>query len=388
MEQPQAAVKTIVGGGLMAEALKNQYGADVPRAIAAMVSAVYPAFNSTRFVTEVLDGYDALALMPRGKKIAQVLRDHLPPDYSRAMAILLDSLDQPHGRDPALSLGSFLYLPHTMFVAQYGLAHFELSMRAQHALTQRFTAEFSIRPFLEQHPEATLRQLAEWTSDPSPHVRRLVSEGTRPRLPWAPRLRQFQADPAPVLALLERLKDDPELYVRRSVANNLNDIGKDHPEVLTSTAQAWLKNASAERAWIVGHALRSAVKRGETGALKVLGFGQTAQVAVGRIRITPGKAVMGGAVNIAFEITSTHRQGQNVLVDLAVHYVKASGQTSAKVFKLKTLELAPGQTAALAKKLSLAEMTTRKHYPGVHRVDVILNGKAQTLGAFELVRPR
>jgi 3-methyladenine DNA glycosylase AlkC len=372
----------------MAEPLKNQYGADVPRAIAAMVSRVHPSFDGPAFVRDVLDGYDALELMPRGKKMAQALRHHLPDDYPRAMAILLDSLDQPHDRDPGLSLASFLYLPHTVFVAQYGLAHFALSMRAQHALTQRFTAEFSIRPFLEQHPEATLRQLKDWAADPSPQVRRLVSEGTRPRLPWAPRLRQFQADPAPVLALLELLKDDPELYVRRSVANNLNDIGKDHPEVLASTAQAWLKNAPAGRAWIVGHALRSAVKRGERGALTVLGFGTKAQVAVGDIQMTPVSAVMGGSVRIGFALTSTHSHGQRVLVDLAVHYVKASGQTSAKVFKLKALELAPGQTAVLAKTLSLKEMSTRKHYPGAHRVEVILNGEAHALGAFELLKGR
>ena len=370
----------------MAEPLKNQYGADVPHAIAAMVTAVHPAFNSARFVSDVLDGYDALELMPRGKKIAQALRQHLPDDYEQAVSILLDSLDQPHGRDPRLSLGAFLYMPHTMYVAQYGLAHFEVSMRAQHALTQRFTAEFSIRPFLEQHTEATLRQLTAWAADPSPHVRRLVSEGTRPRLPWAPRLRQFQADPAPVLALLDLLKDDPELYVRRSVANNLNDIGKDHPEVLADTAQAWLKDASAERAWIVGHALRFAVKRGDRSALQVLGFGKTAQVAVGGIQISPATPEMGGTVHMAFELTNTQAHTQSLLVDLAVHYVKANGQAKAKVFKLKTLELAPGQTARFAKKLSLTEMTTRTHYPGRHQVDVMLNGQALPLGCFELVR--
>ena len=384
MEQPQGNQ-----GGLnvMAEPLKNQYGADVPRAIAAMIAAVYPAFNSRPFVNEVLDGYDALALMPRGKKIAQTLRRHLPDDFARAVAILLDSLDQPHGRDPGQSMASFLYMPHTMFVADYGLAHFELSMQAQHALTQRFTAEFSIRPFIERHPEATLRQLTAWTADPSQHVRRLVSEGTRPRLPWAPRLRQFQADPTPVLALLERLKDDPELYVRRSVANNLNDIGKDHPEVLAETAQAWLKEASTERAWIVGHALRSAVKRGESAALKVLGFGEAAQLDVGNTEIQPGRPLMGGVVTISCEVTNTRSQTQSVLVDLAVYYVKANGQTSAKVFKLKKLTLAPGQSVRLAKKLSLAEMTTRKHYPGLHRVALVLNGQTQALGVFDLLKP-
>lgn len=368
----------------MAEPLTNQFGADVPHAIAAMIAAVHPSFNSLGFMRDALDGYDALALMPRGKKIAQALRVHLPQDYPQALAILLDSLHQPHGRDPGQSLAAFLYLPHTQFVAQYGLAHFAESMRAQHALTQCFTAEFSIRPFLEHHPEATLRQLTVWANDPSVHVRRLVSEGTRPRLPWAPRLRRFQADPTPVLTLLELLKDDPELYVRRSVANNLNDIGKDHPDVLTRTAQAWLQGASEQRAWIIGHALRSAVKRGESGALQVLGFGKAAQVSVANPRITPAMAVRGGAVHIAFEVTNTHTAAQSVLVDFCVHYVKANGQTRAKVFKLKTLELAPGQTVALAKKLSLAEMTTRKHYPGLHRVEVILNGQAQPLGAFDL----
>ncbi|MDI1243787.1 MAG: DNA alkylation repair protein [Rhodoferax sp.] len=372
----------------MAEPLKNQYGDDVPRAIAGMISKVHPSFNSLRFVRDALEGYDALELMPRGKKIAQALRRHLPDDYPQAMAILLDSLDQPHERDPGLSLASFLYLPHTMFVAQYGLAHFEVSMRAQHDLTQRFTAEFSIRPFLEQHTQATLRQLNIWATDPSPHVRRLVSEGTRPRLPWAPRLRQFQVNPGPVLALLELLKDDPELYVRRSVANNLNDIGKDHPQVLTDTAQAWLKDATVERAWIVGHALRSAVKRGDRSALKVLGYGKTAQVAVGGIRITPATAVMGSAVTISFELTNTAPQAQDLLVDLAVHYIKASGQAKAKVFKLKTLALAPGQTTMLAKTLSLKEMSTRKHYPGTHQVDVVLNGETQCLGTFELLNDR
>jgi len=369
----------------MAEPLINQYGADVPRAIAAMVQAVHPAFDSAGFVREVLIGYEALALMARGKKIARALRQFLPPDYAQALAILLASTQQPHGRDPGLTLGTFLYLPHTVFVAEYGLDHFELSMQAQHALTQRFTAEFSIRPFLEHHPEATLRQLHVWATDPSEHVRRLVSEGTRPRLPWAPRLRQFQADPAPVLALLDLLKDDPELVVRRSVANNLNDIGKDHPDLLTKTAQNWLENASPERAWIVGHALRSAVKRGDSGALSVLGFGAAPQVSVGNARITPGKVKMGGAVQISFEVTNTQNQPQRVLVDLAVHYVKANGQARAKVFKLSTLELAPGRSTALSKKLSLVELSTRKHYPGLHRVDALLNGQAQPLGAFELV---
>ncbi len=151
------------------------------------------------------------------------------PNIPQAVDVLLASASQPHEHRASGGMAAFLYMPHLFFVARHGLDHFEDSMRAQHALTQLFTAEYSIRAFLEKHPEATLARLREWTADPSHHVRRLVSEGTRPRLPWAPRLRAFQKDPRPVLELLELLKDDPELYVRRSVANNLNDIGKDHP---------------------------------------------------------------------------------------------------------------------------------------------------------------
>lgn len=369
----------------MAEALKNQFGADVPRTVAAMVRGVYSVFDGAAFVRTALDGYDALELMQRGQKIAQALHQYLPQDYAQAVTILMGSLDQAHDRDMGQSLGSFLFLPHTQFVATYGLAHFDVSMQALHALTQRFTAEFSIRPFLAQHPEATLRQLRLWAADPNAHVRRLVSEGTRPRLPWAPRLRGFQQDPTPVLALLELLKDDPELYVRRSVANNLNDIGKDHPELLADTAKRWLQDASAERKWIVGHALRSAVKRGEAGALRVLGFGEAATVVIRKARIAPKRASTGGSVGISFEVHNPQSTPQRVLVDCRVHYVKAKGQSSAKVFKLKTLELAGGETASLRKHLSLAEMTTRKHYPGLHRVDVLLNGQPLPLGAFELV---
>ncbi|MBK9574651.1 MAG: DNA alkylation repair protein [Rhodoferax sp.] len=369
----------------MAEALKNQFGAEVPRTIAAMVRAVYPAFDGEGFVKTVLEGYQSLELMQRGQKIAQGLHEFLPKDYPKALAILMNSLEQAHDRDMGQSLGSFLFLPHTQFVASYGLAHFELSMRALHTLTQRFTAEFSIRPFLAQQPQATLRQLECWAQDPSPHVRRLVSEGTRARLPWAPRLRAFQKDPAPVLALLERLKDDPELYVRRSVANNLNDIGKDHPQLLADTAQRWLQGASAQRRWLVGHALRSAVKRGEPGALQVLGFGKTAKVLVRAAQVTPTRARVGGRVDIAFEVHNPHSRAQRVLVDCCVHYVKANGQTSAKVFKLKTLELAGGDTVPLRKRLSLAQLSTRKHYAGVHRVEVLINGRAQALGSFELL---
>ncbi|MBC8087253.1 MAG: DNA alkylation repair protein [Phycisphaerae bacterium] len=372
----------------MAEPLKNQFGADIPRRIAAQIATVTKQFDHAAFLRDTLDGYDELELMPRARRIARTLRAHLPAHYPDALKILMDSIGPRVKRGDAEGMAAFYYAPHTCFVSEFGLDDFEVSMRAQYELTQRFTAEFSIRPFLERHQEATLAQLRQWATDSNVHVRRLVSEGSRPRLPWASRLRAFQKDPTPVLGLLELLKDDPELYVRRSVANNLNDIGKDHPDILVGVAKRWLERATDERRWIINHALRSAIKRTESGALETLGFGKEANVTVRNCSVTPERPHIGGSVVIRLDVANKETVVQRVLVDLRVHFVKANGQSSAKTFKLKTLELAARQTVALQKTISLAQLTTRKHYPGTHVAEVLLNGKARRLGVFDVTKAR
>jgi 3-methyladenine DNA glycosylase AlkC len=369
----------------MAEPLKTQFGESAPRAIAKMIAAVHEEFPHAAFLRDALAGFEPLSLTGRGMQIAAALRIHLPADYPRAVAILVASASQPHEHRAAGGMAAFLYMPHLFFVAQHGLDHFEESMRAQHALTQLFTAEYSIRAFLEKHPDRTLARLREWARDPSHHVRRLVSEGTRPRLPWAPRLREFQRDPRPVLELLELLKDDPELYVRRSVANNLNDIGKDHPVLLAQLAKRWLRGATPERRWVVNHALRSAVKRADAGALRALGYGDKASVAIRGVKIAPRNPVIGGHVTIEFALVNRAARRQRVMADLVIHFVKARG-TGAKTFKLKAIDLAPRAGITLAKKITLKQLTTRKHRAGRHRVEVLLNGARRELGDFNLRR--
>jgi 3-methyladenine DNA glycosylase AlkC len=366
----------------LAAQLKDQFGPSAPRAIAMMISAVHSAFPRAAFLRDALADYGPLSLTARGLHVATALRTHLPTDYPRAVEILVASATQPHDHRASGGMASFLYMPHLFFVAKYGLDDFEVSMRAQHALTQLFTAEWSIRAFIERHPEKTLARLREWTADPSHHVRRLVSEGTRPRLPWAPRLRAFQKDPRPVIELLELLKDDPELYVRRSVANNLNDIGKDHPVLLAQVAKRWLRGAGEQRRWIVNHALRSAVKRADAGALGALGYGGKAAVKLRRIDV-PATARIGGTARIGFEIHNPGRKVQRVMADMVVHFVKARG-TGAKTFKLKALTLKPGESVAVGKSIALKQLTTRKHYPGRHRIDALLNGQRLPLGSFLL----
>jgi len=371
----------------LAEALKDQYGPEKPKEIASMLSSVYSDFDKSGFITMALDGYDQLSLTERSRHIANAMKEYLPDDYSIAIDIIIKSLgprlDNVESSDSS-GMSSFVYMPHAIYVSEYGLNHFELSMQAQYEITQRFTAEFSIRAFLEKYPKETLNRLQQWTSDDSRHVRRLVSEGTRPRLPWASRLPEFQKNPKPVIKLLDLLKDDEDLYVRRSVANNLNDISKDNPEEVAKIAKRWLKGADENRVWLVKHALRSAVKRTEPWALEILGFGQEPDVEVTEVLITPGAAVMGGYVECSFVVTNTTGRVQSLLIDLCIHYVKANGKTKPKVFKLKSLEILPGQKQVFRKKISLIEMTTRKHYIGTHKIDALLNGYIEPLGEFEL----
>lgn len=368
----------------MAEPLKNAYGPEIAAQLARLILQVSPSFPRDAFLAEALAGYDTLELMDRGRRLCAALHHHLPPAYPDALAVLMASVAiTPRPATPT-AMAPFFYLPHTMFVATHGQEHFALSMAALHTLTQHFTGEFAIRPFLMTQPEATLAQLEAWTTDPNPHVRRLVSEGTRPRLPWAPRLKAFQADPTPVLRLLDRLKDDPELYVRRSVANNLGDIAKDHPDIAVETARGWLDTPTPERRWIVQHGLRSAVKKGDRATLDLLGFEHAEGIRVGHGRFDPPVAPIGGAVHVAFEVENTRPEPQRVLVDLRVHFVKAGGKTGAKVFKLKALDLAPGQVATVGKTVSLAEMTTRKHHAGHHRVEALVSGAPHPLGGFDV----
>lgn len=368
----------------MAEPLKNQYGADIPVQIADMFGAVYPKFDKEGFVTSSLIGYDKASLTERGWKMADAMRAHLPQDYKKAVEIMLASLGKKLERTENLGMSVFLYLPHVFFVSKYGLDDFELSILAQYELTQRFSAEFSIRPFLMQHTQKTLDVLEQWATDDNPHVRRLVSEGTRPRLPWTPRLPMFQKDPTPVLRLLELLKDDKELYVRRSVANNLNDIGKDNPNVLSEVAKKWLENPTKEREWLVRHALRSAIKRGDAGALEASGANQNVEVELSSVCISPSTVSIGESVNISFELKNLSAKSEHLEMDCKIHFIKANGKTSPKVFKLKRAKMVSMQSITVTKNISLAEMTTRKHYAGRHEVDVVVNGVVQKLGWFDL----
>lgn len=368
----------------MAEPLKNHFGPSVATSIGQMIVAVWPAFDQTAFLDQALKDFDDLELMERSFAISESLSTTLPDNRAKALDILIAVLNRAAKNDRLEGMAAFLYMPFVQFIRDHGRSHFDKSMAAQYEVTKLFTAEFSIRIFLEEEPQRTLKVLENWTNDPDHHVRRLVSEGTRPRLPWAGRLPQFIQDPSPVFHLLERLKDDESEYVRRSVANNLNDISKDHPDRVVETASKWWKGASRNRKRLIRHALRTLIKSGHVGALQVIGYAEEKHVHMVSSSCLPQTTQIGDSVQVSCTLVNKGQQPASALVDFRIHFVKSNGNTSPKVFKGKELELEPGQQNTISKRISLKQQTTRTHYPGRHAVEVLINGKSIPASHFEL----
>lgn len=371
----------------MAEPLKNFFSPALIERIGESIARVYPDFDTSRFAEAANEGLQELELRQRAQHIARALRATLPDDCAAAIDILVRSMG-PVSAASSLDGGGmapFFYMPHAEFISMFGLECYDASMQANYELTQRFTAEFSIRAFIDADPDRAMRCLERWVDDPNVHVRRLVSEGTRPRLPWASRLELSRTQPAWALPLLERLRDDPELYVRRSVANHLNDIGKQSPELLVDICRQWSIDATPERAWLIKHALRHSVKKGNNAALGVLGFGDRATVEISHVELTPAVVSIGNNLKLRADITNRADQPATLAIDVVVDFVKSGQKISPKVFKGTTATLAPGATTTLRTTISFKVHTTRRPYPGRHAIGLLVNGQRHEVGAVDVV---
>lgn len=348
-------------------------------------------FDRSGFEQQATAGLDTLELKARVMQVARALVAALPAEVDQAAGLLEASLG-PAGVGDDLSglrttdagLAGWPVWPLTEAIALMAAGHAPArGLQALHAMTQRLSAEFAIRPFLVQHPRLGFETLARWAHDPSAHVRRLVSEGSRPRLPWGLRLHSLVADPAPTLPLLAQLQDDTSAYVRRSVANHLNDIAKDHPALIIAWLDQHLPGASAERRALLKHASRGLVKQGNNAVLTAWGLGAPfCGSAV--LALAPARLTLGGALRLALVLRSGARQPQRLAIDYAVHHVKAAGHSTAKVFKGWVLDLAPGETRTFEKSHAIKPITTRRYHAGTHVVDVRINGVVQAQAAFEL----
>jgi len=344
----------------------------------------------SKFEQLVFPELPALGLGERIQLVRRALKVVLPDDFRKAVPIMVDSLgpEIPEGSLESVDLAGpngFIVISQTAYVARYGLGHFELSMKAFYEMTKRFSAEGSIRYFILQHENQTLKQLDEWAMDDNFHIRRLVSECTRPRLPWMIRLPKYVDNPAPVLKLLNKLRHDPSLYVRRSVANNLNDIAKDNPDLVTGTLQRWNKKSpSKEMAWLTRHALRTLVKQGNTAALTLLGYPQSIKLSVEQFKAGPKRLSLGGELRLKIKLLSAEKKPVPLMIDFVLHHMKANGQLRPKVFKLTKKTIAPGEVLVIEKSHPIRPITTRKYYSGRHEVELQINGRIVASDRFHL----
>ncbi len=350
---------------------KDWFDRSAALALARQVHAAYPEFNKKSFIRQATCGLESLEFHGRVKHFSDALAATLPP-VPEALEILVRSLPAQQTDCHSLTEGWLLW-PVGHFIGEHGLDHYEQSMAAMQQVTMRFSAEFPIRAFIERYPQRAMQDLLKLTAHSNPHVRRWCSEGCRPRLPWGRKLRELVADPSPIWPILEALKDDPELYVRRSVANNLNDIAKDHPQQVLKRCRAWLKGASPERRWIVRHGLRTLIKQGDPVALKLIGFSKPDQIEA-RLKLKPASIQVGGNVEMEAVLMNTGKQKQSLMVDYAVYYVRRSGKTTVKVFKWKSLELAAGERVELTKRHPMKKTSVRALYPGRHTLELQVNG--------------
>lgn len=355
--------------GLMKE---KYYNYDRIHDLASRMRAVYPSFQADDFVSDVMnETWSGLELKARMRQITVNLGKYLPADYKQAIGIIDQVVaGYPDGYcDYALT-----YFPD--FVEVYGQdeCHWDLSIAALERYTPLSTAEFAVRPFIINHKVRMMQQMNVWATHDNEHVRRLASEGCRPALPWGQALPDLKKDPTPILPVLEKLKADPSLYVRKSVANNLNDISKTHPDLVAAIAEDWYgKNQYTD--WIVKHGCRTLLKKGNRRVLNLFGYCDTDSVEIADFVLESASIARGE--NVTFSFTILAKEATKIRLEYEIDYVKAGGKRSRKIFQISEILLKTEQKKVYTKSHSFADLSTRTHYPGNHFITLLVNGVRQ-----------
>ena len=371
----------------MAEAWKNMLNYETVSSFAKVLESVYGKFDFDGFMKATVDEtWESLELMARGKRVTEQMRVFLPQNYGEALSIM----------DKAIAeCDAFFKMCFPTYVELYGQDEkdWDLSMRAMELYTQYSSSEFAVRPFIIKHEKRMMEQMFAWSKHENEHVRRLSSEGCRPALPWGVALNSFKKDPSPVLPILEQLKTDPSEYVRKSVANNLNDISKTHPDLVAKLAKSWYgKNKHTD--WIVKHGCRTLLKKGNRDVLGIFGFHNVSSIEISNFALRGKKAdkgagaslpvevPFGGELTFSFNITS--KEDTKVRLEYGIDYMKANGKHNRKIFQISEIAFKANQKKTYEKTHSFEELSTRKHYPGLHKITLIVNGTEQGILEFEL----
>jgi len=358
----------------MAEAWKDKLNYGSVSGFAQSIKSVYDRFPVDGFMTSTMDSWESLELMARGRQITINMRKFLPQDYAEALEIMDKVIEDC---DP------FFKLCFPTYVEMYGQdeSNWDLSMRAMELYTQFSSSEFAVRPFIIKHEERMMAQMLEWSKHENEHVRRLSSEGCRPALPWGQALNSFKKDPSPVLPILTQLKTDPSVYVRKSVANNLNDISKTHPDLVAKLSKDWYgKHEYTD--WIVKHGCRTLLKKGNRDVLAIFGFHDVSSIDVDDFTLDKKSVAIGGEFTFSFVVTA--KEETKVRLEYGIDYMKSNGKRNRKIFQISEILFKENQKKSYSKKHSFEELSTRKHYPGMHSITLIVNGTERGTLDFDL----
>lgn len=347
------------------------------------LQAVYSDFLFKDFIKAASNFIPEDSFKFRNETICNALIEFLPKNYPQGVNIITQTL-KPAKNERTFQ--NFFFMPYASYVEKLGCKkeYLTISFNTLKEITKRFTSEFAIRTFLINFETETLTVLKKWISDENHHVRRLVSEGSRPRLPWAQALPKFKIDPTPTLQLLELLKNDDSKYVQKSVANHLNDITKDNPKLVLSMLARWKKENNPNTNWIIKHAIRNELKKGTPAALHILGYSTNLKLEVNNFQLSTNKIEIGSEINFQFNITNLGSKTEPIMIDYICHFMKANGKTAPKTFKLKTAAIQQGESIYFSKKQSFKLISTRKLYSGEHKIEIFINGKPYDSKAFIL----
>ncbi|MEZ0004741.1 3-methyladenine DNA glycosylase AlkC [Flavobacterium sp. 28YEA47A] len=363
-------------------ALKDIYSPIFYDRLADVLVQTVPSFEKQRFITQIFDdSFSQKELKDRMRHTTKVLHNFMPDDFGKATDILEKTIHllrkNHHGEDSL----AYIFLPD--YIETYGLDDYKSAVKSIEFVTQFITCEFAVRPFIIKYGSEMINQMEKWSLHESHKVRRLASEGSRPRLPWAMALPELKKNPEAILPLLENLKNDPSEYVRRSVANNLNDIAKDHPNIVLVIAQKW-KGHSKETDAIIKHGSRTLLKQGHPEILGHYGL-DSKGLEIFNFKITTPNVRLPESLEFEFSVTNTNAESKHIRLEYAVYYNKANGQLSKKVFKISERTYLSGQKEIIKRKQPFKPITTRKFYPGLHKLSLIVNGKESSPEIFHLL---
>jgi len=376
----------------MVEALKDMFNKEFFDRFTKDLKLIIKDFNTRKFISQIMDDeWEKKEFKQRCWHITTVLKNFLPADYKDAIAKILELLS--HLKDVhnfseiddttfGLSLEYGWILDN--FVEQYGLDDYETSIKAIEKITQFTSCEFSVRPFIIKYPKKMMKQMLVWSKHEHWGVRRLSSEGCRPRLPWAMALPNLKENPAPIIPILENLKNDVSRFVRLSVANNLNDIAKDNPATVINLVKKW-QGKSENINWIIKHGCRTLLKQGNAETMEIFGFNDIKDISIKDFKISTPKVKINESLEFGFTLMNNSSKKIKIRLEYGIYYQKANETLSKKVCKISEKEYAKNSITHITRKHSFKVVTTRVLHPGLHQVSIIINGKEFEKYDFELI---